>query len=295
MLPMVVSVLVVLAVAVIGMLLYYFLAAADEIAGDLARPFNNDPIGSHGGLVGGLLAAIPLGSTLVLVGVIGAMVYFLGASGVVICLAVFVLLVDACAIWACVTPSSDPKSKERQNLIGNRAVLLLNTLEGMLLYVIGMAALYISGCVPAIVGPWVYAGSAIEVFVLLLCCFFRECYCRDPQKYQWESAKTKWAFVLRNLLLAAIAIGLALILAVGFAPTANTYSSIMTPEGNETVGLLIQTWALFLSLGVFTLTMPVAPLWVPVYWLGFEQGILLIAVECLAVAYLAFVLRNVGK
>ena len=284
MLPLVVVGIVILALIVIGVLIYYSLAAADETAGYLARPFDPNVVGSSGGLVGGLLAAIPLGSTVVLVGGIGAIVYLMGASGIIMLLAAFVLLIDAIAVYLAVVP--EKKAEAFKQFSGNRGLFLLDMLGGVLLYVVGTAAFYIAGFVPSIVGPWVYAGSAIEVFVALLCCSFQECYNRDPQKYDWKSWKARIGFPLRNLILVAFAIVLVSIVAIGFAPTANTYAYLMTPDNGEVVGIFGQTMAIFFSLGVFTLTMPTAPLWVPVYWLGFEKGVPILAGELFVIVLL---------
>lgn len=290
MFPFVVLAIVVIALIVIGVLVYWILAgisAANDAAGYLARPFDSS-IGSSGGLIGGEKALgeiVPLGALALLVGGIGATVYLMGASGIVMLLAAFVLLIDAIAIYLAVLP--DNKNEDFKRLSGNRGLFLLDMFLGVLLYVLGTAAFYIAGFVPSIVGPWVYAGAAIEVFVVLLCCSFQECYNRDPQKYDWKSWKARIGFSLRNLVLVAIAIVLVSIVAIGFAPTANTYAYLMATDNGEAVGIFGQTMAIFFSLGAFTITMPTAPLWVPIYWLGFEKGAIIWAVELFMIVLLS--------
>ena len=262
--------LALIAIAVIGCLLFYAFLTVDAAAGDA--------VGLKKGIIASLVPALPYGGMLLFIVGTGIAVYWMGASGVVMVVIGFVLFVDAFLSMMALDPVKE-KDKTITNFAGNRSLFILDLLSLALPFVVVAVVVFVMGWIPDMVRPAVYGSMAGEVFFLVLFFVFMEANNRRYSSYDFSDEK--WSFFARNVFLVCAAVAIVYLLSVGFAPTANTYHHFMTPEKGQSVGWFMQTGAVVSAAGVCLVTAPFAPIWVPFYYWGFGLGLLALALEAL--------------
>lgn len=276
----VIVVFALVAIAIIGFLTIMALVAADHCAAWVLScdGFPGDP--EHG-LVGGFLSMLPISGVLLFLGGIGSVICLVGVEGIQLVVVSIILLVDAIFLYLSLVPGAEVKARRSEmlrNFAGNRPLFLLNMFVGTLLFALVALVLYPLGAIPRMVGPWIYGGVVVEVFVVAICVTFMEVYDTDSAKRDWNSRKL-YEVAVRNIVLVVVAIALVYILAIGIAPAANTYNHFMTPEEGKSVGVLMQVWAVASAFVVLCVTAPFSPLWVPIYCFGLLWGLLSILAE----------------
>lgn len=284
MLPLIVVGVVVLLLVVIGVIVWDVLRAVDHTAAWVLTT-DGFPRETEHGLVGGLLVSIQFGSLLLFTAGVAVAVYLMGTNGVLWALAGIVVVIDLIFLCLSIIPGLEVRERKGEmirNFAGNRVMFLLNMCS---LGFFGIVAtfVYCLGWLPSMVGPWTYASVAIEISVAGVCATFIESYDDNPSRHDWSMRSAVFYFLLRNLMIITLAMFVLVVVAVGFAPSANTYVHFMTPDPGETIGFWTEVFAIVAATVVFAITAPTAPIWIPFYYFGFGGGVLLIFAVALGV------------
>jgi len=230
------------------------------------------------GPIGGLLNALPIAALLVFVGGLGLVVYWIGVSGILWIGSILLFALDALFVWLAVSPKAE-KNRDVSRFKANRPLLNWNLFGGLLPFIAFSVASFKVGLVPSCVNIWLYGICLVECLVAYVCVVFIECYESDPSKRDWGKARTSVKLGFRNLVFALLLTFVLLLIAVGMAPTVNTYLHCVSGAEGEVVGWGTELFGLVAAVAVCSVTIPFFPLWVPFYCWGFDMGVAVLLLE----------------